>query len=106
MVPKQSNPFYVRTTYILLMLSLIGLLLFIGQDIIVPLAFAILLSVLLLPINSFLERKKVPRVLAIVISLLIAIVFIGGIIYFLSSQIVRFTNDVPAIKQHLADHEK
>ncbi len=106
MVINKSNPFYVRLTLILLMLALIGLIIFIGQDIIVPLAFAILLAVLLLPFNNYLVRKGVTRVFAIIFSLTLFIVISSGIIYFLSSQIAGFMNDIPAIKKHLAEHEK
>jgi predicted PurR-regulated permease PerM len=63
-----------------------------------------LLSVLLLPVVSFLERKKIGKVLSIGIALLLAISFIAGIIYFLSSQIASFVQDVPSIKQHLNEH--
>ena len=59
---NKSNPFYIKLSLILLMLSLIALIIFIGQDIIIPLAFAILIAVLLLPLNNFLERKGVSRV--------------------------------------------
>ncbi len=106
MVINKSNPFYIRLTLILLMLALIGLIIFIGQDIIVPLAFAILLAVLLLPLNNYLERKGISRVFAIILSLALFIIISGGVIYFLSSQIAGFMNDIPAIKKHLAEHEK
>lgn len=103
---NKSNPFYIKLSLILLMLSLIALIIFIGQDIIIPLAFAILIAVLLLPLNNYLERKGVSRVLAIIISISLFILISGAIIYFLSSQIVKFMNDIPAIKKHLADHAK
>lgn len=106
MVINKSNPFYIRLTLILLMLALIGLIIFIGQDIIVPLAFAILLAVLLLPLNNYLERKGISRVFAIILSLALFIIISSGVIYFLSSQIAGFMNDIPAIKKHLAEHEK
>ena len=106
MVINKSNPFYIRLTLILLMLALIGLIIFIGQDIIVPLAFAILLAVLLLPLNNYLERKGISRVFAIILSIALFIIISGGVIYFLSSQIAGFMNDIPAIKKHLAEHEK
>ncbi len=106
MVINKSNPFYIRLTLILLMLALIGLIIFIGQDIIVPLAFAILLAVLMLPLNNYLERKGISRVFAIILSLALFIIISGGVIYFLSSQIAGFMNDIPAIKKHLAEHEK
>lgn len=97
-------PFYQQFSLTLISLSIICYTIFVASDIIVPLAFAILLAILLLPIVSFLERKKVPRALANIIAILIALLFIGSIIYFLSSQISGFMQDLPSIKQHLADH--
>ena len=79
-------------------------MLFFGQNIIVPFAFSILLSILLLPAVNFLERKKMPRVSAILICLIIAIILLLALIYFISSQVINFTDDIPSIKKHLADH--
>jgi len=98
------TPFYQQFSLTLISLSIICYTIFIASDIIVPLAFAILLAILLLPITNFLERKKVPRALANIIAILIALIFIGSIVYFLSSQISAFMQDLPSIKQHLADH--
>lgn len=102
----RRSPFHFRLCLTLISLSIICYAVFIAADIIVPLAFAILLAILLLPLNNFLERKKVPRAMANVLGILIAMLFIGGIIYFLSSQISSFVADLPSIKQHLADHWK
>lgn len=98
------TPFHQQLSFTLISLSIICYTIFIASDIIVPLAFAILLAILLLPITNFLERKKVPRALANIIGILIALLFIGSIIYFLSSQISGFMQDLPSIKQHLANH--
>src|SRR6476659_8469699 len=106
MVLNKSSPFYLRFSLILFMLLLVGFIIYIGQDIIVPLAFAILLAVLLLPANKWLERKGMSRVIAIILSLTVSIFFAGAIIYFLSSQIAGFLQDIPAIKKHIADHAK
>jgi predicted PurR-regulated permease PerM len=106
MVLNKSSPFYLRFSLILFMLLLVGFTIYIGQDIIVPLAFAILLAVLLLPVNKWLERKGMSRVMAIILSLTVSILFAGAIIYFLSSQIAGFLQDIPAIKKHIADHTK
>jgi len=98
------TPFYQQLSLTLISLSIICYAIFIASDIIVPLAFSILLAILLLPITNFLERKKVPRALANIIGILIALLFIGSVIYFLSSQISGFMKDLPSIKQHLANH--
>ena len=99
-----ATPFYKRITIYLFGLSLAGAILFLGQDIIVPLAFSILLAILLLPAINWLEKKKVPRVTAILIALVIAIIFLAALIYFISSQVMSFADDLPSIKKHLEDH--
>jgi predicted PurR-regulated permease PerM len=99
-------PFFLRASLQLLFLALIGLLLFIAHDIVAPLAFALLLSILLLPVNQYLEKKGMNRVFAILFTLFIAIIIIACLIYFLTVQIANFTDDIPAIKQHLLEHFK
>ncbi|MDO9376445.1 MAG: AI-2E family transporter [Bacteroidota bacterium] len=99
-------PFYQRLSLTLLGLVIIAFTIYVGQDILVPLAFAILFSILLLPVADFLERKGVGRVIANILCILLALLFVSGIIYFLSSQISSFLQDLPSIKKHLADHSK
>lgn len=96
-----TRPFYYRLSMILLMLLLIAITLYYGSDIIIPFAFAALLAILLVPLNNFLERKKASRPTAISISLGISLLFIFGIIYFLSIQILAFLDDIPVIKEKI-----
>ncbi|RYY59716.1 MAG: AI-2E family transporter [Chitinophagaceae bacterium] len=97
-------PYYVKFCLNLFSVFMIGYLLFIGSDILLPIFFAIILAMLLLPVNNWLVRLGLPEVLAMLLSILLALLFIAGIIYFLSSQIANFANDWPSIKQHLQDH--
>ncbi len=99
-------PFYQKLSLTLLAIVTIAFIIYVGQDIIVPLAFAVLISILLLPIADFLERKGVGRVISNIICILLAMLFVSGIVYFLSSQISSFLQDLPSIKKHLADHLK
>lgn len=99
----REQPFYFRTSMILLMLVLIGFILFIGADIIVPFAFAVLLSILLIPITSFLERRGLGRINSITVAILLAVLFLGGILYFLSSQILSFMDDIPVMRKRIGD---
>ncbi len=98
------SPLYVQLGFKFLVIFFIGYFIYIAQDILVPFAFAVLLSVLLLPLVNFLEGKNVPRVLSIALSLLLSIIFISLIIYFLSTQIANFVDDIPSIKKHLNEH--
>ena len=96
--------YYVKLCYKLLLLFLICFFITETRGILVPLAFGMLLALLLLPLVNFLESKKVPEVLAIAIALIAFALFMGSIIYFLSRQIASFVDDIPAIKSKLDEH--
>jgi predicted PurR-regulated permease PerM len=100
----QQQPFYYRLTMVLLMLALIAAFIFLGSDLVVPLALAMLIAILLMPVCNFLQRKGLPRVPAILLALLAAALFAGGILYFLSSQIASFLNDIDQIKKGINVH--
>ena len=102
--PTLVFPFYVKACIILLLIVLLGGIIVIGKDIIVPFAFSLLIAVLLLPFNKFLEKRKVNRVIAIMITLVISLILFAGILYFLTSQIVDFAKDIPAIKKQFLHH--
>lgn len=104
MIINNQSPLYVKLGFQFLVIFFICFFINIAQNILIPFAFAILLTVLLLPIVNFLESKKINKVISIGIAILLAIGFIAGIIYFLSSQIAGFIQDVPSIKQHLNEH--
>ena len=97
-------PLYVKLGFQFLVIFFICFFINVAQNILIPFAFAVLLTVLLLPMVSFLESKQIGKVASILIAILIAVGFFAGIIYFLSSQIVSFIKDVPSIKQHLNQH--
>lgn len=98
-----TQPFLVKMSLILFCLLAIGFIIWIGQDIIVPIAFATLLAILLLPFNNFLE-KKLSRVWAISLSLTISLVVLIGFIYFFTLHVGTFVDDLPQIKSQLNRH--
>lgn len=95
---------YAKACIILILITLIGCLVYVGSSILVPLGFAILIAILLLPVNIFLEKRKVKREIAILISLVVSVVFVGALVYFLTSQVLAFVQDIPAIKKQLSHH--
>lgn len=98
-----TTPFYKKLAFNLLSLSLMGAILYVGQGILIPLFFSMLLASLLLPLVMFLEKNRTNRVAAILISLLLSTIAIVGILYFLSSQIAGFFEDVDVIKERLTE---
>lgn len=98
-----SAPFYQKLSFNLLTLFLLGYILYIGQGILIPLFFAILLATLLLPVTNFLQRIRIPKVPAIILSIIVSLLVIGGIIYFLSHQISIFLQDFDAIRRRITE---
>lgn len=96
-------PFYARIAFILLAIVLILFLLNIGKAIFIPLVFALFISVLLYPLTRFFEKLRLGRSVSAIIAISIFILFIGIIIFFLSQQIVNFSNDIPVLQEKLSE---
>ena len=99
----QKYPFYIRATVILFGLILCSYALSNLRDILVPFSFALFLAILINPLVNRLMRWKVPRIPAIALALLLAIVVIGSVWYFLAVQMMHFTSQLPALEQRTAD---
>ncbi|HVG14366.1 MAG TPA: AI-2E family transporter [Chitinophagaceae bacterium] len=111
MIDKKTNiesknfktyPFYIRATVTLFGLSLFIFALHTLADVLIPFAIAGLVAILLNPLNNNLERR-LPRLVAIILTLLIALVATAGIFYFLSVQFTRLGENWPLIKQRFTE---
>ena len=100
---RHNTPFYQRLSLVLISLTILTFGLFYGKGIILPILFAILLAMLLLPITNFFARKKFPKPLSIIVPLFLSIVTIGAVIYFLSTQVLNFLDDAPALRERLTE---
>ncbi|RZL28310.1 MAG: AI-2E family transporter [Pedobacter sp.] len=98
----KNYPFYIKAPVILLGLVITVFILSTLRDVLVPLAFATLIAILLNPLTVRIERF-VPKIVAIVLAMLIALLFIAGLAYFLSSQIAHFFDNVEAMKQKFSE---
>ena len=99
MSTTHKYPFYIRATVILFGLVLCSFALANLRGILIPFSFALFLAVLLNPLMERLLRWQVPRVAAIAVSLVVAILVIGGIWYFLANQIMQFTDQLPLLEK-------
>jgi predicted PurR-regulated permease PerM len=94
----KQYPFYIKSTVILLGLVLLIYSLSILRGILTPIAFAVILAILLNPLVNRFVRVKIPRIAAIILVMLIAVCFLVSIVYFLSSQIIGFSDNLPLLK--------
>jgi predicted PurR-regulated permease PerM len=90
-----------RLASLLIILFLGGYITIIGQSILSPIAFAALFSFLLLPISRWLERYISYIPLAIVLSMIIALLPLIGLLVLFSVQFATVINDIPAIGRKL-----
>lgn len=102
-MPVREYPFYLKSTVILFGLILFIYALSMLGDILVPLAFALLIATLLNPLCNWLQQRRIPKVAAIIISLLLAFITVAAILYFMSSQMISFSASLPAIKQKFGE---
>ena len=99
---KREFPFYIKAPVIMLGLVIAVFILSVLRDILVPLAFSTLIAILLNPLTVRLERKM-NKIVAIIVAMLIAVSVVAGLAYFLSSQIAHFFDNVDAMKQKLSE---
>ncbi len=91
-----------RTVKILLLVFLISLILFKGKPFLVPLVFAALFSMLLLPVSLKLEGWGLGRGLSIVLSVLLIVAFFAGVISLLAWQVSDMAQKAPEIEKNIS----
>ena len=98
-------PFYVKLALTLVSLIAIFFTLYIAQEILIPLMMAVLFSILLRPCCAFLNQKlHFPHVIAVMTSVILFVIFIIGILTFISWQVSDFMNDWNTIKHNFSIH--
>lgn len=83
--------------------AMIGLtaILSLGREVFLPLAIALLLTFALAPIVSFLRRRGVPRIVAVVSTVAIAFVAIGLFSFVLATQVASLAESIPAYQSNI-----
>lgn len=95
----QTYPFYIKAPMIIIGIYLFFYIMFLLQDILIPFAFAGLIAILLNPLYNKLQHWKINKIVAISLTILVAILVLAGILFFLSSQIVQFSEMIPQLKE-------
>lgn len=96
-----KSPFYQKLAFNLISLFLLGTVLYLGQNILMPFFFAVLLAALVSPVAEYLQRKNVNKAISIIVTVFFSLAVIAAIIYFLSTQIMNFLDDIDAIRERL-----
>lgn len=89
--------FSARLCYTLVSIGLIAVAIYLGRSILTPFFFSIILALILSPVTNYLERKDMHRFLAILVPVVMGLSIIALLVYFFSSQVRLFFNDMPAL---------
>ncbi|MDN3606038.1 AI-2E family transporter [Kaistella yonginensis] len=101
---KIQLPFVLRLALILISILAVGYLAKIGKTVLAPLFFSILMALLFLPFANFLERKlRFSRTISTFSSLLLMMAVLTGLVYFFSTQLSDFANDLPVLKSQVSE---
>ncbi|WP_158563189.1 AI-2E family transporter [Chitinophaga silvatica] len=94
-------PFNARLTFTLFSIILVIYIAHTGSNIIIPLTFATLIAIGLLPVVHQLEKWRFPRGLAAFLAVLLFIIMIGLVTMLLGTQMASFISDFPTLEQKL-----
>jgi predicted PurR-regulated permease PerM len=100
----KQYPFYIKSTVVLLGLTLFCIALFTLKEILAPIAFSMIIAILLNPLVNKMQNKGINKVVAISLSLALAFILVAGILYFISSQVMNFGDNLPALKVKFNEH--
>lgn len=89
-----ANPKYATLTGVVVGVVIIAALYF-GKEVLLPVTVAILLSFVLSPLVKLLRRIKIPRPVAVLFSVALALAMITGIGALVATQVVDLAADVP-----------
>jgi predicted PurR-regulated permease PerM len=103
---RVRQPAFINLTINLLLFALVIGFLIVARELLIPLIVAIFFAFLLLPVSKQLERWKISRPVAIIISLILAGLILGGLVYFFYLQVQSFTGDIPNIESKVMDKLK
>ena len=99
---SKSQPFYFKTAMVFIAIVALGYLSILGKEILCPLLFGLLFSILLLPLAGFLERKlKLHRSAASALSVLLLLASIAAILFLVGTQVSSLSNDLPKLKEQV-----
>lgn len=95
-------PFYAKAALIFIAAYAFIYALFLCQQIVLPIIYALLIAILMDPLVNFLERKKVPKSVAVFLAVLLMMLAMCSLAYFIYSQVSMFADTYPELKAKTA----
>ena len=91
-------PFYAKAALIFIAGYAFIYVMYLGQEILVPIVYATLVAVLLNPFVNLMVRKGMNRILAIALAVIFVFIVTACLVYFISTQVSMFAETYPQLK--------
>src|SRR6476661_358506 len=99
----QAQQLYKWATILLIAILTVIILVY-AKSFLVPLAFAGLLAMLLLPVTKWLQRKRFNKVVAMLAAILMLVAGFAGIIYLIPWQVSDLASDLNDVEGKLSGY--
>src|SRR5713101_7405916 len=96
----RRGPGHSNIGAVVLVFEIIAALYF-TREILIPLAFALTLTVLLTPAVTFLEKLRMGRVLPVFLTVLVSMAAAGWITWIIANQLVDVASQLPTYRQNI-----
>jgi len=94
---KIKLPLFARASIFILGLVALLAISYVGRSIIVPVIFAVIIAIVLHPVVNFFIRLRIPRVFAILITILLTFLILCALGLLIISQLSRFAESLPVL---------
>ena len=99
--PQGPRPF--KPLIVLASFALVFACLRLSRDVLIPVAFAALLSLALTPLVAFVQRRGVHRVAAVLLVVLLVFSGLGGVGWILGQQVSTLAQDLPRYRHNIRE---
>ncbi len=87
--------------HLLLIIVLLGFILIFAKSFLIPLAYSLLIAIVIYPVCKFLESKKINRLISIFIPLIFVCILFAGLIFLLSYEVNLIANKWPLLQEKI-----
>ena len=86
---------------ILLLILIVFVILYVGSSFLIPFIFGIFFALLMAPLTNFLEKAKLSRTIASLISTLVVFIIAGGFLFLFIYQMNEFVSNISLIREEI-----
>jgi predicted PurR-regulated permease PerM len=100
---EKKLPAYIRLVLALLGIVLVVFVMITAKSILVPLLISGMLAVMISPMATWLEKHRVPKILATFLSLIALLGILSGLTIFFYNQLLGFADDLSLLNERMSE---